>query len=130
MPTVLEAARGFRGAKWRHRGRKPWALDCVGLVLLSFRAAGKEIVDADFRYGREPWDAQLRAEVQKRLGVPVVNPQPEDVALIRYARGQPLHLALVGDKQGLSLIHIHSLKGLIEHPFDPAQVVEVYRWRG
>ena len=69
------------GVRWRHLGRKPWAVDCLGLVILSLRAAGCAYADAPDRYGREPWDDQLRKGLRERLGPPVDDWRPGDVAL-------------------------------------------------
>lgn len=136
----LVEARALVGkARWRHRGRKPWAVDCAGLILHAFRQVG---VAEGFRlspsyevpYGREPWDDMLRRALAERFGVPfpLSQARPADIALMRWRPGEPSHLAIIGDHPhgGLSLIHAHNLSGVVEHaiapPFDRF-IVEVYR---
>lgn len=129
----ITAARGLKGARWRHRGRKAWAVDCIGLVVLSARRAGLPMDDAD-GYGREPWEDRLRKECAGRFGAPLKPDKaaPGDVALIRWNRGEPSHVGIVGDHPdgGLTLIHAHNLRGVIEQGMTGpvlAAVLEVYR---
>lgn len=111
----VECARRLKGTRWRHRGRKPWALDCVGLVVVAARQSGLELQDEPL-YGREPWDDQLRSGLRSRWGDPVSPWQPGDVALIRWEQGEPSHVAIIGDRPdgGLTLIHADNLKGVVE----------------
>lgn len=128
-------ARSLLGARWRHRGRKPWALDCVGLLVLSAHAAGWPLIDERY-YGREPWDSRLQSQLMEQFGdvVPAVEDwRPGDVALIRWRKGEPTHVAIIGDyiHGGLSLIHCQNIGGCVEHAFDEyffSCIVEVYRW--
>lgn len=125
-------ARSLLGARWRHRGRKPWALDCVGLLVLSARAAGWPLED-QAHYGREPWEGRLRAALVANLGEPVAAPwQPGDVALIRWRPGEPTHVAIISDspRTGLALIHCENLNGCVEQDIDDhylSCIVEVFR---
>lgn len=130
--AFVEGARALHGARWRHRGRKPWAVDCIGLLVLAGEAAGVEF-DVPKRYGREPWDDQLRKGMRAQLGEPVDPPyEPGDIALIRWRQGEPSHVAILADHRagGLSMIHTHNLHGVVEHsltgPYLQA-LVEVYR---
>lgn len=131
--AFVKAARGLIGARWRHRGRKPWALDCLGLIVLAAERAGLA-VDVPRVYGREPWDDSLRRGLQDRFGAPLAVDQamPGDIALIRWRGHEPTHLAVVGDHPGgwLTLIHANNVLGVVEHslapPFDSV-IVEIYR---
>jgi len=134
--VFVQAARGLKGARWRHRGRKPWAVDCIGLLILAAEEAGLDPGNVPRRYGREPWDDQLRQGLRERFGAPVPDPAPGDIALIRWQPGEPTHVAVLADHPsgGLSMIHAHNLHGVVEHalsgPYLDA-VVEVYRpWPG
>jgi cell wall-associated NlpC family hydrolase len=131
--AFVSAARQLKGARWRHRGRKPWALDCIGVIVLAAKHCGLELRD-EGGYGREPWDDRLRKACRERWGVPLPPEaaRPGDVVLIRWARGDPSHIAIVGDhpRGGLTLIHAHNLHGVVECSLAPpyAQcVIEVYR---
>lgn len=127
----MEGARLLKGARWRHRGRKRWAVDCVGLVVLAAKHAGEDVQD-EARYGREPWEDRLRAGLLSRYGAPVTDWRVGDVALIRWRKGEPSHLGIIGNHPhgGLSLIHAHNLHGVVEvslsGPYLPC-VVEVFR---
>ncbi len=109
-------ARSMLGTPWRHRGRKPWAVDCLGLVELSLRAAGWNAPVNAPRYGREPWDDMLRRGLTRHLGEPVTDMQPGDVVLVRWRRGEPSHVGLLADYVwgGLSIIHASNIDGVIE----------------
>lgn len=124
-------ARSLLRTPWRHRGRKPWGVDCVGLVVLSARAAGAQVNDFT-RYGREPWDDMLRKTLRRYCGEPVDDWRAGDIALIRWAPGDPSHLAILADHPlgGLSMIHAQNLHGVVEHRlsgFYLDAVEEVYR---
>lgn len=129
----VEAARSLIGARWRHRSRKPWAVDCVGLLVLAGEKVGLD-VKAPKVYGREPWEQMLQAGLRENFGdpLPAKEARPGDVACIRWRKGEPSHIALVGDhpEGWLTLIHAHNLHGVCEHslapPFDKV-IVEVYR---
>lgn len=127
----IEGARQLKGARWRHRGRKPWAVDCVGLVVLAGKHAGLNTGD-ESRYGREPWEDRLRDGLRDRFGGPVTDWRAGDIALIRWRHGEPSHLGIIADHPngGLSLIHAHNLHGVVEcslsGPYRSC-IVEVYR---
>lgn len=129
----IAAARSMLGARWRHRGRKPWAVDCLGLIILAGESAGMKL-NAPRVYGREPWDDSLRKGLREHIGEPLPATQalPGDIALIRWRSGEPSHVAVVGDHPSgwLTLIHAHNVHGVVEHslaaPFDSV-IVEVYR---
>lgn len=134
--AFVAAARGLKGAKWRHQGRKPWAVDCIGLIVLAGKNAGVDFGD-EKGYGREPWDDRLRKGCRQRWGTPVhvSLARAGDVAIIRWRKEEPSHLGIVADhpEGGLSLIHAHNIHGVIEQRIaDRVQssIVEVYRpWR-
>lgn len=111
----VDAARSMLGAKWRHRGRKPWAVDCMGLVMLAAEKAGQPFED-ESGYGREPWEDRLRAGCRARCGDPIEEPELGAVALIQWSHGEPSHLAIIGDHPdgGFTLIHAHNIHGVCE----------------
>lgn len=124
-------ARKLLGARWRHRGRQPWAVDCIGLVVLAGRAARLAAEDAPRGYGREPWEDRLREGCRARWGDPVTDWRPGDVALFRWGQGEPSHMGILGNgPRGLTLIHANNHLGVVEcslnGPYLKA-VVEVYR---
>lgn len=130
--AFVTAARSLKGARWRHRGRKPWAVDCVGLVVVSAALAKLRVDDESALYGREPWEDQLREGMRARFGQPVEDWQAGDIALIRWRHGEPSHVGILGDNPagGLTLIHAHNLHGVVECSLSGPYlkcIVEVYR---
>lgn len=132
IAAFVGRARQLIGARWRHRGRKPWAIDCVGLLVLSAKATGWPLTDQS-HYGREPWEGRLRAAMIENLGEPVGKPyQAGDVVLIRWGLREPSHVGILADYVygGLSLIHCDNLNGCLEQRLDERLmdcIVEVFR---
>jgi hypothetical protein len=130
--AFVAGARALKGTRWRHRGRKPWAVDCIGLLVLAGRAAGLALQDQD-GYGREPWDNRLRLALRAHFGEPITGAwRAGDVALIRWGRGQPSHIGILAPHPngGLSIIHADNLHGVVECGLSERYlscVVEVYR---
>lgn len=130
---TIDHARSLLGVQWRHRGRKPWAVDCIGLVVLSVTAAGMGVADRR-DYGREPWRDGLRDALRAHFGPPVSDGwRPGDVALMQLPyQPEPGHVGIIADYAlgGLSLIHAYSLVAVTEHRLDEewrAKISEVYR---
>lgn len=133
--AFVAEARALLGTPWRHRGRKPWALDCVGLIAVAGKRVG--LVGEDVSgYGREPWEDRLRQGCRDRWGepVPLETAQPGDIALFRWGKGEPSHMGILAAHPdgGLSLIHSHNLHGVVECRLDGKYagcLVEVFRPR-
>lgn len=127
--AFVAQARAFKGAQWRHRGRTPHGMDCLGLVLLTARACGMVWPDR-LRYPLAPFDEGLAEELQDLFGDPVADMQPGDLALIRLPR-HPVaaHLAIIA---GDTMIHALSDCGVCEHRITDAwrdRIKGVYRWQ-
>jgi len=130
---ILEKARSMIGAKWRHRGRKEWAVDCIGIMVLSMQHAGIEMRDRT-NYGREPWNDGLQKEMEDHFGEAISGEWlPGDVVIMQWPNmPAPSHVAILGDyvHGGLSLIHAHSTWNVAEHRLDDKWrklIVGVYR---
>lgn len=131
---VVAHARSMVGVPWRHQGRKPWAVDCIGLVYVSLTAAGwPRAVDLPRGYGREPWDDQLRKGLRQHFGGPISGDwMPGDIALFRWGKGEPSHVGIIADHPhgGLSIIHASNLRNVVETALSGrllSCVEEVYR---
>lgn len=123
MQSLHKAARRYLGVPFKHRGRKPWALDCAGLGVLAYADCGVKL--PDFRlYGMEPHRDALIARISGALGEPIAFApirrsilRVDDVISMRYEK-EPHHVAIVGEYVlgGLSLIHADGMAGkVIEH---------------
>lgn len=100
MNELVEAARKYKGVRWRHRGRSPRGLDCAGLPWLAYKDCGVLLPDF-LLYGKEPHNDGLVDRISDALGQPVaVAPvlpqflQPGDVIVLRFDI-QPHHVAIV-----------------------------------
>lgn len=139
IEIMIEKARSLIGTKWRHLGRSDKGIDCLGLVILSLKAAGFE-QKYDRKYGREPWKDGLRESLKDHFGEPIIgfeNYKVGDIALLRWPNNeQPSHVGIIANYRygGLSLIHSYSLISVTEHRIDNKwknMIVEVYRpWHG
>lgn len=134
--AFVDACRSMVGVEWRHQGRKPWAVDCLGLVVLGLRAAGWPVVDRD-GYARDPQNEGLRAELRRQAGEPVEWVHG-GVALMKWPEcHEPSHvgvLARVGDEWHLIHAYARGVGKVVEHRVDEywrSMIVEVYDpWRG
>ena len=141
MNAVMEAARGFIGVPWRHRGRNRLGIDCAGLCWAAYHAAGVTLPDYRL-YGREPHRDGLVAHTAAALGDPVmVAPvdagamMPGDVLVMRFTR-EPHHMGVVGVRDyggtpALTLIHADGDVGLVHEqrmtPDMVARITHVFR---
>lgn len=116
--AMLSKARSLLGAKWRHLGRKPWAVDCIGIVILSLRAGGVFMQDRT-NYGREPWKDGLEHDMQLHFGDPLLVSErcAGDIVLMKDD-GAPAagHVGIVTEVD--SVIHSYSQTGVVEHCID------------
>ena len=131
---VVTHARGMIGVPHRHQGRKPWAVDCIGLVEVSLRATGwTPAAEMPASYGREPWDDRLRKGLQAHFGDPITSEwRPGDVPLFRWGKGEPTHVGIIANHPhgGVSIIHASTRRGVIETLLAGRLldcVIEVYR---
>jgi cell wall-associated NlpC family hydrolase len=131
--AFIAAARSFMGARWKHQGRRPDAMDCLGLVVLALRAVGVAVEDRQ-GYGRTPYNRQLAAALRAHFGEPVDDLQPGDIVTMSWA-GEEHHVAILTDHpEGLGVIHslLNAPGGsrVVEHRLSPdhrARIVEAYR---
>lgn len=135
MSAIVSAARSYKGVRFCHRGRSHRALDCAGLVWISYKDCGVTL--GDFRlYSKEPsaHGASLTDYVSQALGSPVaVAPvkqgslQVGDIVVMRFER-EPHHMGIITDYPygGLALIHAcgHNNK-VVEHRLSDDQVKRI-----
>lgn len=134
MSRLADAARSFIGAKFRHRGRSPKMMDCVGLGLLAYEKCGVTLPDYRL-YQPDParQGPNLIDYVKRAMGEPIATEpvkyediQDGDLVVIRYVH-EPHHVAIVGTHPlgHLSLIHAHGLYGrVLEQGMPPGVPLE------
>jgi cell wall-associated NlpC family hydrolase len=138
MTNLVQAARKYLGTRWRHRGRNKHAVDCAGLVMLSYADCGVELPDYTL-YGREPHRDGLVQYVIKALGQPLADHDRTlaegDVLLMRFDT-EPHHVAIValadyGGTKAFNIIHADGNVGsVIEQRLAPdmaARITHVFR---
>lgn len=126
--AVIAAARACDGTPFHHQGRQPGVgLDCVGLLIHAFGAAGYRTADSR-GYARQPDPAAMRAALERVLVPATGEPRAGDVLYMRINR-DPQHLALVTGAG--TIIHACANVGRVrEHRLDDRwrrRVVAVYR---
>lgn len=109
-PPHVVHARALIGTRWRHRGRSPQEVDCIGLLVLALARAGRQVQDRAL-YGRDPDQDRLRQALEGEFGAALPKDQARvgDIGLFRGYR-YPLHVGILGDylHGGLSLIHANN----------------------
>lgn len=135
---IVEAARAYLGAPFRHQGRTSRGIDCVGLLIAAARDLGVMRRDEDFTgYGRFPSPAYLIRCVEthctrRRDG----QRAPGDIAVMRW-EAQPQHAAIITSmhdgREGL--IHSYSnARACVEHGITAQWIErivgEVYELKG
>ncbi|MBI1274214.1 MAG: peptidase P60 [Alphaproteobacteria bacterium] len=117
---VIAAARACAGTPFHHQGRAPGAgLDCIGLVVVALRAAGKDVRDRT-NYGRRPDGRGLVAALESHGFAPRAdkNAQAGDILLFRFD-SQPQHVALATGPGGM--LHAYAPAGkVVEVTLSPA----------
>lgn len=112
-------ARAMLGVAWRHQGREPWAVDCLGLIVLAARAAGREVHDRS-GYPRDPRREGMRAELLRQCGEPGEWVHG-GIALMKWPGAtEPSHVGVLAtDGDHWRLIHSYSSPGcVVEHRVD------------
>ena len=136
IKKVVETARSLVGTKWRHKGRSKHSIDCVGIIVYSFAAAGVEIIDRK-HYGREPWKDGLDEVLEKNFCKKLDKKERRgvDVAIIWFDdMPAPSHIGIIAKHPygGLSLIHSYSMQNTVEHFIDDVwynRISHVYRYQ-
>lgn len=125
VSSVVQAARELLGTPFRHQGRSTAGVDCAGLVVLAYAAAGLPVKDAK-GYSRLPHKRLLETALEQSFER-VDEPQPGDVLLMAF-EGEPQHLAIYA---GRTILHSYQRAGkVIEHRYADvwrARVRGVYR---
>lgn len=115
---VIREARSWIGVRWTHQGRTRAGIDCAGLVV----KVGKELGILDYdttNYQRRMHGQDFLRHFQEHMDQKVVaEVLPGDVLLFRDKQF-PCHSTIVGERNGLTIIHAHALqRSVIEERLD------------
>lgn len=117
---ILAAARTQIGVRFQHQGRLAGeAIDCIGLVVLSFRAASIYLADRT-DYSEQPSEGALRTELQSQFRMLGESEAWEDGDLASFVR-RP------GKDVSMSECHVAILSAsrmMIHTSFELGRVVE------
>jgi len=127
---IVAAARALDGARWRHQGRSPAGVDCVGLVVLVCRGLGLSDYDSTV-YGRDPDPTRFLGHFTEG-GATRINPrdaQDGDLIIFHQA-GYPCHAGIRSTRGGVPcVVHAHlSRRRVVEEPLTAqAPIAAAYR---
>ena len=134
---IVRAARDLVGTPFRHQGRSPAGVDCVGLAVVIAEGLGIPVVDQS-GYGRRPQSGLLEAAFEDQPAlVRVADRQPGDLLLMRFD-AYPQHLAIFAGwsdaYQGEGIVHAWlASRRVCEHRLDDdwrRRIVRTYRFMG
>ena len=136
MSALVEAARKYKGVRFRHRGRTAYSLDCAGLPWRAYADLGVVLPDVKI-YGRDPSadEQSLPDRVTEALG-PVVKVAPVALSdlqvgdvVIRKYEIYPHHIMIVGNAPyagAMTALHACGLEGrVVEHRLDERHAAEI-----
>ncbi len=131
---ILAAARALLGVPWRHMGRSPLGLDCIGLVWLAAHRAGLTLPEPP-PYAREPQDQALRTALHQHL-LPIAPADAQDGDVLLFNLGLYAgHLGLAARHPAYgapSLVHAHlPRRAVVEELRAPLlpHLTGAFRWR-
>lgn len=108
--SMVAAARACLGTPFHHQGRKAGAgLDCIGLIVVALRSAGREVRDRR-DYGMRPDGESLARALEEHGARRVDEIHSGDVLLFRYDH-QPQHVALATGAE--TMIHSFAVAGRV-----------------
>lgn len=115
--SLIAAARAYLGVPWRHQGRSPFGIDCVGLLVCVARDLNIPVEDMR-AYEREPRAHDLARLLRRHcVSVPVADMRRGDIVLM----GRPItHVGILTDAhRPFGLIHVPTNGACVEVRFDP-----------
>lgn len=135
LSNFHKEAHKYIGTPFKHLGRTPSGVDCVGLLILAALDCGYTGKIQSFAYPKEPRGDQLVGVIESHFGSPVEGPiQVNDVLLLRFHKeGESVHVAVITDHpHGLGIIHAYgSVERVVYHRLTEEvtkNVVAIYRW--
>jgi len=119
--SIVSEARALIGLPFRHLGRGPFAFDCLGVVLQSFKCAGVLPAEVDFTgYSTNVSDYELEQHLDGSPHLERLSnwreSEPADILLQRFHVALPAsHLRLITMRQGDALWGVHAgRRGVVE----------------
>ncbi len=111
---MIAEARACLGTPFHHQGRLPGVgMDCIGLIVVSLRTAGIQVIDRQ-DYHRRPDGHSLAAALEAHGAHPVADYRPGDVLLFAFDRS-PQHVALMSAPD--RIIHAYAPAGKVVETF-------------
>lgn len=107
IETVIHTARTYTGTPYRYGGMKHTGMDCSGLLVVSFQAAGISI----------PRTSKEQSKFGKRVGIDELKPGDLVFFAAKKRRRKVSHAGLVTEVQGnrsIKFIHSSTSLGVVE----------------
>lgn len=119
--TLIATARSFLGTPFRHQGRGPQGVDCVGLLVCIARSLDLPHDDVTGYTRRAEGIGFLEHFRGQLMELPLSAARQGDV-LVFVETVYPCHTGLLSDRHGTPhLIHAHApRRKVIEEPYAPA----------
>ena len=111
VAIAISTARSFMDCKWRHRGRNKFGIDCIGIIVNAYQAAGIPIEDR-LDYGRTPWKDGLENELERQFGPPVKDESLfdfGDIAIFDLTGRGASHVGILTPSRTAPFACVHSL---------------------
>lgn len=114
----MSAARLWLGTAWRHQGRGPGGVDCVGLIVRVAHDLGLSRYDVTGYSRRAQGVGFLEHFAANLMSVPIADAQPADI-LVFADQAYPCHCGFLSHWRGAAhVIHAHALRRkVIEEPY-------------
>lgn len=134
---VVATARGLIGTRFRHQGRSPAGVDCVGLAVVIAGVLGIPVIDQS-GYSRRPHAGLLESAIDGQDALVMVNDrQPGDLLLMRFD-ADPSHVSVFSGWSSIyhadGIIHAWAqARKVCEHILSDdwrRRIVRTYRFRG
>ncbi len=133
---VCQTARSYLGVPWLGQGRSKQGVDCVGLVIMSYRGAGLTVDEGRVEYQKLDHARFMRVLLKHcRKFEDHEVPSPGDCVIYGLTRNG--HIGMLVDRKGggINLIHCEGPGHVVtESRFDlrvqRGPVKGYYRWRG
>lgn len=103
---VVEAARSFVGAEFKHQGRNERRMDCVGTVKMTGQKLGIRLQDYT-RYPMQPNPEEFMRRIRESgmVEIELDAAQLGTVLVFEYKDERPMHVGIVVQEKPLRVVH-------------------------
>lgn len=127
---VAAACRSYVGVKWIGQGRSHKGIDCIGVIVMSFRGAGLTVDEGVPNYRGIDSVRLVRLLLRHCERVDYLD-GVEVGDVVVYGTKSEVHVAMIVDEKRPNAVHCPAYEEAVESRFDfkRAPIKGVYRWR-